>query len=94
MWADELIRPLIAVESRLGILVNDVPQLSAERVNLHVEPVKPRPRSIEFFSRLLAGRQEKDQRPEDSVTVEGDVDSFLGASASVESRSGTSRIKA
>jgi hypothetical protein len=93
VWADELIRRLIAVESRLGILVNDVPQLSAERVSLHVEPVKPR-RSMEFFSRLLAGRQEKDQRPEDSVALGGDVDSFLGASASVESRSGTSRIKA
>jgi hypothetical protein len=75
-------------------LAKHVVELSAERVNLHAEPVEPRTRSIELFGRLLASRQEKDQGLDNSVAVGGDVDSFLGASASVESRAGTSRIKA
>ena len=78
----------------LAILAKHVSQSNAECLDLDAEPVKCGIGLVELLRRLLAGGQEKDQRGENSVAVGGDVDSFRGALASEESRSGTSRIKA
>ena len=61
-------------------------QPGAERHEFLAEPINRNLGVIQFLGGLLAGRGQKDQCWDKSAV--GDVDSFLGARASVESRSG------
>jgi hypothetical protein len=61
-------------------------QPGTERLEFLAEPVNRNLGVIQFLDGLLAGREKKDQCGDKSAV--GDVDSFLGAKASVESRSG------
>jgi hypothetical protein len=61
-------------------------QPGTERHEFLAEPVNRNFGVIQFLGGLLAGREKKDQCWDKSPL--GDVDSFLGAKASVESRSG------
>lgn len=70
-----------------------VVQPNAEHLDLLREPVYGCVGSIELFACLLTRGEQKNQCG-DEFAVGGDVDSFLGAKASVESRSRRSRISA
>ena len=61
-------------------------QPGTERHEFLAEPVSRYLGVIQFLGGLLADREKKDQRWDKSSL--GNVDSFLGAKASVESRSG------
>ena len=68
-------------------------QPDAEHVDLLREPVQGYVGSVQFFACLLARGEQKNQCG-DELAVGSDVDSFLGAKASVESRSRRSLISA
>jgi hypothetical protein len=70
-----------------------VVQPNAEHFDLLREPVPGYVGSIQLFACLLTGGEQKNQYGDEFV-VGGDVDSFLGAQASVESRSRRSRMSA
>jgi hypothetical protein len=61
------------------------PQPGAESLELRAEPINRDVRLIQLLGGLLAGREQEDQRCSE-FAVGGDVDSFLAAVASVESR--------
>lgn len=77
----------------LALLDEHVLQPDAERVQVLAEPVSHNVGLIEFVARLLAGREQKDQR-RDKCAVGGDGASFPEVEASFEGRAGGWWIKA
>jgi hypothetical protein len=69
-----------------GDPAEQIVQPGTERHEFLAEPVNRNVGVIQFLGGLLAGREKKDQCWNKPAV--GDVDSFLGAKASVESRSG------
>jgi len=76
-----------------AILVEQVVQPQAERVDVGTQPVDVDLGVPQFIRRLLAGRQQQDQRS-DKFVVGGDAGSFLGDGAVPDSRSGACSISA
>jgi hypothetical protein len=69
-----------------AVLAEQVAQPRAESLELRTEPIDRDLGPIQLQGCLVAGSEQEDQRW-DEVAVGGDVGSFLGPRASVESRS-------
>jgi hypothetical protein len=68
-------------------------QSGAERLKIVAQPVKFDVGVFQFVARLLAGREQQNQRL-DKLVVGGDVGSFLGGGALRDSRSEACSIRA
>jgi hypothetical protein len=77
---------LAAHRRRPGIPSEQVAQAAAELLEIVAQPVKLNVGVPQFVARLLAGREQQNQRSDEFV-VRGDVGSFLGDGASRDSRS-------
>ena len=68
-------------------------QPGTEALKIPAQPVKLNVGVFEFVARLIAGREQQNQRS-DKFVVRGDVGSFLGDGASRDSRSEACSISA
>ena len=68
-------------------------QPGTEALKIPAQPVKLNVGVFEFVARLIAGREQQNQRS-DKFVVRGDVGSFLGGGALRDSRSGACSIRA
>jgi hypothetical protein len=76
-----------------GILAEQVVQPGTEALKIPAQPVKLNVGVLQFVCRLLAGREQQNQRS-DKFVVRGDVGSFLGGGALGDSRSEACSISA
>jgi hypothetical protein len=68
-------------------------QPGTEALKIPAQPVKLNVGVFEFVARLIAGREQQNQRS-DKFVVRGDVGSFLGDGASGDSRPGDRSMSA